>query len=373
MRQFFLTAALLVALCVPVADAATALGPPDSQLALPGKAHGLHIVGTKAYVALENGLAIVNLQNPLAPTLLGKVPPLTKWRSEAVTVKGTLAYLASPVSGLVVVNVANAAAPTVVTNKLVSGGLWDVAIKDDVVYAVSFNGEMYLFDIAGAKATAPVQIKVIGLPAWASVGGDAVNTKRLRDGATTGNGRGTGVSVAGPYVFAVEWAYGRLYMWDASNATQPVFAGTHYAPYTLKAVADVDNDVVYMLSAFGTPSGIYTVPISKLDPFTSTRHATCAECSFLKSLMAVDQGGLAAAPGFGHLVWAGGKGLGEALVVSVDPTPPPPTMVDEVNGTLGSHGVALAGTMGVGAIGDYMVVTAGWLGLRVYHVPGLAP
>jgi hypothetical protein len=368
-----LGAALLVALCVPVADAAIPLGPPDGQLALPGRAHGLQIVGTKAYVALENGLAIVDLQNPLAPTLLGKVPPLTKWKSEAVAVKGTIAYLASPVSGLIVVNVQNPAAPFVVTNRYVYAGLGDVAIKGDVVYGVSGAGEMYVFDIAGTKATTPVQHKVIGLPAWGLPGGDKVNLQRLQSGATSGNGRGTGVTVAGPLVLAVEWGYGRVYAWDASDALNPVFAGTHYAPYTLKVVADFDGDVIYMLSAYGTASGIYTVPISKLDPSISTRHATCAECGFLKSLQGVDMGGLAAVPGFNHLVWAGGKGAGEAHVVSVDPSTTPPTMVDEVNGPIGSHAVAMASAMGVGALGDYVVITAGILGMRVYHVPGLAP
>jgi hypothetical protein len=233
---------------------------------------------------------------------------------------------------------------------------------------------MYVFDI-GADPAAPAQKKVIGLPAWGSASGDAVNLRRLRDGATTGNGRGTGVTVAADLLFAVEWAYGRVYAWDVAGVLEqnPKFAGTHYVPYTLKVVADVENDVVYLLSAYGPASGIYTVPISKLDPFISTRHQTCAECAYLKSLQAVDQGGLAAAPGFAHLVWAGGKGAGEAHVVSVDPTPPPPVMVDEVNGTIGAHGVALAGTLGVGTVGDHVVITAGWLGLRVYQVPGLAP
>jgi len=370
MKRLLLVAAILVALCAPVADAAVPLGAPVSQLTFGSKAHGMHLVGTRAYVALENGMAIVDMQNPLAPALLGKLPASTALRSEAVLVNGRYAYLASSVSGLVVADVLNPAAPVVLTKLKVTGGLWDVAIKDGVIYGVSLYGEMYLFDARGALASAPVQIKVLGLPAWGSAGGDKVNLQRLRDQVTTGNGRGTGVTVAGDWVFAVEWAYGRLYAWDATNAAAPVFAGTHYAPYLLKAVADVANDTVYMLSAYSTPSGIYTVPISKLDPLVSTRHATCAECSYLKSLSAVDQGGLAAVPGFRHIIWAGGKGLGEAHVVNVET---PTAMVDEVNGTLGSHGVAMAATMGLATLDEYVIITAGLLGLRVYHVQELGP
>ena len=374
MKRLLLAVAILVALGAPMADAAVPLDTTPTSLTFGSKAHGLHLVGTRAYVALENGMAIVNLQNPLAPALLGKLPASTALRSEAVVVSGDYAYLASSVSGLIVANVSNPAAPTVVTTRKTYGGLWDVAIKNGVIYGVSLYGEMYVFDARGGLASAPVQIKVLGLPAWASVGGDKVYTAKLRAGVTTGNARATGVTAAGDWIFAVEWAYGRLYAWDASDAANPVYAGTHYAPYVLKAVADVANDTVYMLSAFGTPSGIYTFPISKLDPLISTRHATCAECKYLKSLSAVDQGGLGAAPGFSHILWAGGKGLGEAHVVRLDT---PTAMVDEVNGPLGSHGVAMAATMGLASLNvggqSYLIITAGLLGLRVYQVPELAP
>ena len=370
MKRLLLVAAMLVALCAPMADAAVPLGAHVSQITFGSKAHGMHLVGTTAYVALENGMAIVDLQNPLAPALLGKLPASTALRSESVIVSGRYAYLASSVSGLVVADVLNPAAPAVLVKLKVNGGLWDVAIKDGIIYGVSLFGEMYLFDARGTRASAPVQMKVIGLPAWGSAGGDKVNLQRLRDQVTTGNGRGTDVTVAGNWVFAVEWAYGRLYAWDATNATAPVFAGTHYAPYLLRVEADVANDTVYMLSAYSTPSGIYTVPISKLSPLISTRHATCAECSYLKSLSAVDQGGMAAVPGFRQLIWAGGKGLGEAHVVNVDN---PSAMIDQVNGTIGNHGVAMAATMGLAALNDYLIITAGLLGLRVYHVPELTP
>ena len=48
-------------------------------------------------------------------------------------------------------------------------------------------------------------------------------------------------------------------------------------------------------------------------------------------------------------------------------------MIDEVNGTVGSHGVAMAATMGLAALDEYVIITAGLLGLRVYHVQELGP
>ena len=369
MRSLFAAALLITALLATPAAAVSPLGPPVTTLGLSAKAHGAHLVGNLLYVATETGMVVVDVSTPTAPTIAGRVLPVSSaYRSEAVVVNGPYAYLASPGGGLLVVELATL---KVVTQRRVSGGLWDVAVKDNVIYAVSFSGEMYLFDADGpTNARAPVQIKMLGLPAWAHPGLDGSQMARLQSGVTTGNAKATGVSVAGNYVFATDWAYGRLYMWDATDPRQPAFAGTHYAPYVLKAYADLANDVVYMLSAFGTPSGIYTVPFSLLNPSTGSRHATCASCGYLKSNFAVDQGGMALVPGGQRIIWAGGKGNGEAHVVNVTT---PTAMVDEASSPIGPHAVALAGTMGLAASGDYMFVTAGVLGLQVYHVPNLAP
>jgi hypothetical protein len=371
MRRFIAAAFILGALLSVRAEAAAPIGNPVATLSLSAKAFSLQLVGDLAYIATGTGMVIVNVATPTTPTIVGRVPASTAYRSEAVVVNGSYAYLASPVSGLVVVDITNLASPKVVATRRVSGGLWDITLKDHVLYGVSFGGEMFLFDIEGpTKAKAPVQIKVLGLPAWASAGGDATNIQRLKDQVTTGNAKSAAVATAGKYVFAADWAYGRLYAWDATDPEQPVFAGTHYAPYILQVVPDLANDVIYMLSAFGSVSGIYTMPISLLDPDVATRHATCAACGYLRSLFAVDMGGLAAVPGGDRIVWAGGKGAGEVHVVNVQT---PTAMVDEFNGTIGSHGVPMASSMGLATKGDYLILSAGLLGLRIYHVPTLAP
>ena len=152
-------------------------------------------------------------------------------------------------------------------------------------------------------------VKVIGLPAWASASQDEYHLNRLRTGVTSGNGKLTGVSVAGDSLFVAEWGYGRLFYYDLTNPLQPTFAGTHYAPYLIKAYADLDRGVVYMLSAYGSVSGLRSVPISILSPFLSTRYTSCPSCGYLKSLRAIDQGDLAIA-GSGYVVYGGGRGLG---------------------------------------------------------------
>jgi len=59
---------------------------------------------------LGNGLVVVDVSNPAAPTLKGSYD--TAWYSEGIAVAGDYAYLADLSSGLVVVDVSDPAVPT---------------------------------------------------------------------------------------------------------------------------------------------------------------------------------------------------------------------------------------------------------------------
>jgi hypothetical protein len=339
---------------------------------LNAKAHGVALQGNLAYVATEKGLTIFDIADPARPFIVGVLqpqPPLfpsTLLKSQAITVAGDYAYLAAP--NLIVVDVRNPAAPVAVGKRAVPGGLWDVAVKDDVVYGASLAGELYVINVANKGN--PVIARVIGLPAWAHPAHDAYFLDRLRTGVTSGNAKVTGVSVAGDSLFAVDWAYGRLYYYDITNAVRPAFVATHYAPYLIKAYADRDPSlpgaIVYMLTAFGAVSGLRSVPMSVLEQFESSRYTTCASCAYLKSRFAIDQGDLAIT-GSGDVVYAGGKGAGEFHVV--DTVPP---MRDVASDDIGLHGVGMAQGMGLRTRGDYVFQAAGVLGLQVYRFPGLS-
>jgi hypothetical protein len=194
---------------------------------------------------------------------------------------------------------------------------------------------------------------------------------------TSGNAKATGITVAGNHLFATDWNYGRIYYYDVTNPRQPVFSGTHYAPFILRVEADPDRDVVYMLSAYAATSGIYTVPISELGPTHSTRHSTCDRCRYLKSNFGIDQGGLGISPGRGHIFYAGGK-VGELHIVEVTVTqsqPPffdPPEMETVASSAIGPHRVSLAQTMGLQASGDYLYFAAGATGIQIFRFPGVS-
>ncbi len=364
-RSALAVLALVVALAAPrVVDAQSPLALVRS-LSLGARAHDIAIAGDLAYVAIDSGLVILNLASPGAPVIVGAVATGSSSVTQGVEVEGDFAYLASREAGVHIVDVSNPGAPSVVGVKRFPTPVWDVAVKEAYVYAVTFGGEMYVLDVV--QPSSPRQVKVIGLLAWHSPKHDAAQMKKLNAHVTAGGAKATGVSVVGDMLFTTDWNYGRLYYYDVSNPASPVFRGTHYAPFVLRAEADPGRDVVYMLAAYGRWSGIHTVPISLLSPTRGSHYSTCPQCRFLKSNGNIDQGGLGLSPGGGHLFYGGGKG--EFHVVDVSE---PDLLHDVAFANTGAHGLKLAEIMGFASHGDHIYVAAGVGGLQVYSFSGAA-
>ena len=115
-----------------------------------------------------------------------------------IKIRGPYAYLASPSSGLRVVDISNPDAPRLLSTKPAYNA-YDIAIKDDVAYLVSFSGELYVYDITNAAN--PVQVRVLGLPAWRPGGTSGLDV--LNSYGSSGNAKGTGVAVKGNVLAAV--------------------------------------------------------------------------------------------------------------------------------------------------------------------------
>ena len=341
---------------------------------LPANAHDVAVAGRFAYVATDTGLTVLDvgddLGTPEAPTRRGSV---AAGKCQNVEVSGARAYLACT-TALKIVDIANPDAPRVIGTRTLSYA-WDVAVQGTVVYVSSFAGELFVVDVSAPAA--PRLVKTIGLIAWRSPGADAENLARLNAHVKVGNAKATGVSIAGNRLFTVDWAYGRLYAYDISNPADPVFAGTHYVPYVLKAVPDPVRNVVYMLSAYSTTSGIYTVPVSALSRDVASTHATCAECRYLRNTktVGIDQGGLALTPDASHLFYGGGRQLGEFHIVDpdalLDPRPDTENPPHQATVNIGLHRVGTANIMNGEAAGELIYFAAGALGVQVYHWPGL--
>ena len=59
-----------------------------------------------------------------------------------ITRKDNLVFVANQTTGLRVIDVSNPLVPKLVGTRAIPGKAWDVAVKDDIVYVVSFAGEM---------------------------------------------------------------------------------------------------------------------------------------------------------------------------------------------------------------------------------------
>jgi hypothetical protein len=128
--------------------------------------------------------------------------------------------------------------------------------------------------------------------------------------------------------------------------------------------ADPARDVAYMLGAYGSYSGVATVPLSRLNAFQGSHYSTCAECRFLRAATKINQGGLALSTGGAHVFYAGGAGEFRSVDTSALPT-----LVAEATVDIGAHGLALAETLGVAISGDLILLGAGDRGLLIYQHP----
>jgi len=333
---------------------------------VPSNPRDLDLQGDYLYVVTDAGLTVVDLRDPAAPTIRGTVP--TPQANTGIKVRGNYAYIAGNTGGFHIADVSDPDNPVLVSRTLIPYA-FDVALKDDVAYVSSLAGELYVLDVSDPLVPAP-RLKVLGLPAWKTPGPDSSALSLLNRHVTSGNGKLTGLVVKDDVLIVTEWGYGRIYSHDVSNPASPRFSGTHYVPYVLKVDID-DRGIVYMLSAYGPASGIYSVPLSRLHPDFASYHAACAECGYVPSVVpfvGIDQGGMALAPGGAYLAYGGGRGEGEFNIVDVrDPL----AMTTVATRPIGVHGVPVLGIMGVRVAGDLAYFAAGALGVQVYRFPGL--
>jgi len=190
---------------------------------------------------------------------------------------------------------------------------------------------------------------------------------KLRNYVTGGSARITGASVAGNILLAVDWNYGNVYVYDVSQADDPIFKGVFFALYTLRVEADPANDVAYVLSAYGRFSGIYSFTLSTLDPFHRVKYTSCERCDYFPS-PATDYGGLAVSLNGKYVVYIAGK-QGEVRVLNVSD----PANIQSVGSwPLGSFGGKTAESLGVALKDQYIFTAAGRLGLQVFSFHGLS-
>src|SRR5262245_55924771 len=245
------------------------------------RAHDLILDGNFAYVATENGLTILDVSNlsnpPHTPQVRASVPATNRNRSQGLAKKGRYVFLAAGKAGMQVIDVNNPDDPhdpRTVANAWAGGNIFDVAVHPtaNAAYAISYAGELWVWDIDGLYApnpTPPVLKQRLGVLHWRGVCDICV--ERMRNLTPSGGAQSVGVSAAGNVVSAVDYNYGGYYAWDSTDPLHLTFIATARVPVSFRSEVDIERDdghggkgVVYVLGTYSKGSGVHTVPLSVL-------------------------------------------------------------------------------------------------------------
>lgn len=119
------------------------------SVTLPGLIEALEVIGNTVYAAYDNGgqanlasgLAIVDVQNPDAPSILGSIDAGD--RGTGVQVVGTLAYLATGNTGLLVIDVGDAKHPRLLGSVNVPFAA-QVRVVGDTIYVAGAGSGLHI-------------------------------------------------------------------------------------------------------------------------------------------------------------------------------------------------------------------------------------
>ena len=183
-----------------------------------GIAMGVAVSGNYAYVAdYDNGLVIVDIRNPAAPTLVGSYD--AAGYASGVAVAGSYAYVATIDYGLVIVDIRNPAAPVLAGSYNTMGSAVGVAVSGSYAYVANGAGGILVIDIRN--------------PAAPTLAGSYNTMGSARD-----------VAVSGSYTYVADGADGLLVV-DISNPAAPALAGSYDTAGEAVGVA-VSGSYVYV-------------------------------------------------------------------------------------------------------------------------------
>ncbi len=127
-------------------SSATLLGSYDT----PGKARGVVLVGTTAYIAdgPDGGLQILDVSDPAAPAYVGSYD--TPVNARHVDVVGSIAYVADhfPDGNLEIFDVSDPTSPTLLGTWVSPIMATDVVVKDFVAYVVTPDSGLHIVDVS---------------------------------------------------------------------------------------------------------------------------------------------------------------------------------------------------------------------------------
>jgi hypothetical protein len=200
-------------------------------------------VGNYAYVAdYGSGLQIIDISNPLAPTLKGNYD--TPGSAVGVQVVGNYAYVTDANKGLQIIDISNPSTPKLGVNyNIAYYSIYDVQVVGKYAYVVneqwldiidisnlSFNPNLVAKYYTSSLST---DVQVVGNYAYVADGNKGLDIIDISNPTTPtlkGNydtsGRALGVQVVGNYAYVTDYWSG-LQIIDISNPTTPTLKGNY--------------------------------------------------------------------------------------------------------------------------------------------------
>lgn len=235
---------------------------------LPEKIWGIRIIGPLVYAAADfYGLAIIDASNPKAPVLRGRIKTPGQAKNVAVidTAGGKTALVADHMSGVDIIDVSDAAKPTVRDSFFLEGYARDVNSVGALAFAIDSPAGIYTFDLTKSgpvepvgsqqSARAPASIELSkspnGQPDLAVlVGGGSLQVYDLAKPAAptkaavfpTPGGRPVRATLEGRRAFVADGREG-LQVVDLSTPSKPAIVGAFKTPAPARDVAVTDTHV----------------------------------------------------------------------------------------------------------------------------------
>ncbi len=180
----------------------------------PDFARAVQVVGSTAYVADgTSGLQIINVSNPATPTLLGAYD--TPGSALDVQVVGSTAYVADWFTGLQILDVSNPISPTRLGFYDTPGYAWDVEVVGTIAYVADHNSGLQILNVS--NPVSPTLLATSDGGWWADV-----------------------VRVSDNYAYVGSGEQG-LRVLNVSNPASPVVLGSYERPSALFSLAMAPN------------------------------------------------------------------------------------------------------------------------------------
>ena len=205
----------------------------------PGVAEDVAVAGNRAYVAdFEAGLQVIDLSNPAAPIIIGSVD--TPANAFGVSLYGTIAYVADGLSGVQVIDVSNPMAPVIVGSISTPGAAQDIASVGSLLYVA--DGTYGLVVIDASNPTSPMMVGYVDTPGYA-----------------------WDLRVQGTLAYVANDSEGLLVV-DVSNPTLPTVAGKKHTPGKAKAIAVSGTTAFVVDQTFGDNhyGGLQVIDVTNL-------------------------------------------------------------------------------------------------------------